>query len=140
MFRHRLVAVCALLTAVVAAPAVRADDSDPWFGRDKMLHFGASAVIAAGGYTAGAVAFDARYEALLLGSGLALAAGTGKELWDMSGHGDPSWRDFTWDLVGIVAGLGVTWGIDLALRGTGADHPPLGMRREALRPAFAISF
>jgi len=105
-----------------------------------MLHFAASAGIAAGGYTAGAFAFDARYEALLLGGGLSLAAGTGKELRDMAGYGDPSWRDFTWDVIGVVAGLGVSWGVDLLLRGTDSGHPPLGTRRDALRPAFAIVF
>ncbi len=140
MCRRGIVAVSALLASLTAAHQARADESDPWFGRDKLLHFAASAGIAAGGYTAGAFAFDARYEALLLGGGLALAAGTAKELADLNGQGNASWRDFTWDLVGIVAGLGMSWGLDLALRGTDDAHPPLATRKQAFRPALQLTF
>lgn len=129
-----------VLTAMAWPRVANADDPDPWFGRDKALHFGASATIAAGGYTLGAVAFDARYEALLLGGGLALGAGIGKETWDAMGHGDPSWRDFTWDLVGTAAGLGLAWGVDLALRGTGPEHPVLAVRRNPLSVTATLRF
>lgn len=127
---------------MAVAPQARADDPDPWFGRDKALHFGACSVIAAGGYTIGASAFDARYKALILGGAAAIAAGTGKELADMAGLGDPSWRDFTWDLVGTVVGLGLAWGIDLAARGTGREHPPLATssHSDALRGGLVLSF
>jgi putative lipoprotein len=107
------------------ARAQVASDPDPWFGADKALHFGASAVIAAGGYGLTAIASDARGVRLLVGGGAALAAGVGKELYDLAGYGDPSWRDLTWDVIGTACGLAVAYGIDLALAGVDARHPAL---------------
>lgn len=113
-----------LVFVTSAAPARAADpDPDPWFGKDKALHFSVSAAIAAGGYGAGAAVFDARGHALLLGAGLGVLAGAGKEVLDATGAGDPSWKDFTWDLIGIAAGLAVAWSVDLLVRGTGDAHP-----------------
>jgi putative lipoprotein len=114
-----------LATLIVAAwpSRARAGDPDPWLGPDKALHFGASAVIAGGAYGVSATFARARYVRLLVGGGVALAAGAGKELYDLSGHGDPSWRDFTWDVLGTLVGLGVAWGIDLAIGGTDPRHP-----------------
>ena len=40
--------------------------------------------------------------------------------------GDPSWKDFTWDAIGVVAGLAIAWGVDLLLGGVDAAHPALG--------------
>jgi putative lipoprotein len=113
------------MTAAVlfAAPPARADDPDPWFGKDKALHFAASATIAAGGYTIGAAVFDARRDALLLGGGLAALAGVGKEALDLAGYGDPSWKDLAWDGIGTIAGLALAWGLDLAIRGVSDRHP-----------------
>ncbi|AKU94251.1 Putative lipoprotein [Labilithrix luteola] len=107
-----------------AAPARAAGpDPDPWFGKDKALHFSVSAAIAAGGYGVGSAIFDARGHALLLGAGLGVLAGAGKEALDATGYGDPSWKDFTWDLIGVAAGLAVAWTVDLLVRGTGDTHP-----------------
>lgn len=119
-----LLASC-LVGALVATRTAHAapPDPDPWFGKDKALHFGVSSVIAAGGYTASSFLFDARGHALLAGGGLALAAGAGKELLDMTGTGDPSWKDFTWDVVGTAFGLAVAWSIDVLVRGIGPEHP-----------------
>lgn len=109
----------ALVTsATLCTNAAWAQDPDPWFGRDKALHFGASATIAAGGYGVGTLVFDTRYGALALGGGLALGAGIGKEALDAAGYGDPSWRDLAWDAVGTAVGLGVAWSLDLLIRGT----------------------
>ena len=85
-----------------------------------------SAGIAAAGYgiSAGWLV-DARWKALAIGGGLALAAGTGKELLDLT-HvtgGDPSWKDFTWDVIGTVAGLAIAWGMDLLLGGVSSQRP-----------------
>jgi putative lipoprotein len=130
------------LVATVVVSAIgsqaRADETDPWWGRDKALHFAASGVIAAGGYTVGAAVFDARYEALLVGAGAAVAAGAGKELADLAGAGHASWKDFTWDLVGTAAGLALAWTLDLALRGS--ELPPLGHRRQAQPSAVLVRF
>lgn len=89
---------------------------DPWWGTDKAMHFAATAVIASGGYVVGAVAFDDYLGAAALGSGLALGAGIGKELLDLAGIGDPSWKDLTWDLIGTAVGVGVALSIHVAAR------------------------
>ena len=117
----------AVLLAVVAAPLeARAERVDPWFGRDKAYHFAASAGISATGYAFGAaLLFDARGHALILGGALSLAAGAGKELLDLTGFGDPSWRDFTWDCIGNVTGLALAWSADLVIRGVSEKHPLL---------------
>jgi uncharacterized protein YfiM (DUF2279 family) len=92
-------------------PAV-ASESDPWLGPDKPKHFAATFVLASGGY-AGASFFDERRGTrLLVGGSLAMGVGVAKELWDLSGHGDPSWRDLTWDAFGTAAGLLTSWLVD----------------------------
>jgi len=120
----RIAIAAVALGAAVALPAsARAADPDPWLGKDKALHFGASSLIAAGGYTLGALVFDARGHALITGAALSAAAGIGKETLDLAGYGDPSWRDLTWDGIGLVAGLAAAWGVDLLVRGVSDRHP-----------------
>jgi putative lipoprotein len=99
-------------TVVFAAGTSQAGTADPWFGRDKALHFSASAALASGGYAAGAIFSDSVEARLMVGAGLALGAGVGKEVFDRYGGGDPSWRDLTWDVVGTACGLGVAWVFD----------------------------
>ena len=132
----------AALLAVIASPArARAADPDPWLGRDKALHFAASSTIAAGGYAIGAVVFNARGHALIFGGALGAAAGIGKEALDLAGLGDPSWRDLTWDGIGIGAGLAVAWAIDLLARGVSDKRPLLNAPRlEARGAGLAIFF
>jgi putative lipoprotein len=112
-------AVAVLLTA--APRPARATDRDPWFGPDKKLHFEISAALAAGGYAAGALlaqlstnperASDRRIR-FAVGAAVALGAGVSKELWDLSGHGDASFRDLTWDLIGTATGLAIAGAVD----------------------------
>jgi putative lipoprotein len=114
------------LACVVGLPAARtarAEDSDPWFGRDKALHFGASATIAVFGYGATAQVTPDRRLRLAVGGGVALSFGIAKELWDLSGNGDASWRDLTWDAVGTVTGLAVAAALDWTLQRLAARHP-----------------
>jgi putative lipoprotein len=125
----RLPLAALVLTGLtMSSAAARAQDADPWFARDKALHFDVSAGIAAAGYGVSAGwLVDARWKALAIGGGVALAAGAGKELLDAT-HvlgGDPSWRDFTWDVIGTVAGLAIAWGVDLLLGGVSAQQPLL---------------
>ena len=118
-----------LVTAGLAVPrsAQASDpDPDPWLGRDKALHFGASALIAGGTYGIVATQADARWPRLLVGGGVSLAVGAAKEGADALGLGDPSWKDFTWDVIGTVAGLAIAWAIDVAVRGVGPAHPAFG--------------
>jgi putative lipoprotein len=122
----RSIATAALLAVVATSSrSARAADPDPWFGKDKALHFAASGTIAVGGYTLGAFVFDARGHALILGASLALTAGIAKEALDLTGFGDPSWRDLTWDVIGTVSGVAFAWAVDLLVRGVSDKHPLL---------------
>jgi putative lipoprotein len=104
--RHALLA-CAALAVTLRCGSAAATPADPWFGPDKALHFGLSVVLSAGGYAASSIWLDTRPERALAGGTFSLTLGAGKELWDLSGHGDPSWRDFTWDVIGTGVGLGL---------------------------------
>jgi len=92
-----------------------APDPDPWFGRDKALHFGASASIAVIAYGGTSLATDDRPTRVVVAGSVALGAGILKELWDLSGHGDASWRDLTWDVVGTATGVLCAYALDWAL-------------------------
>ena len=108
----RLGASLLVLALVTRAAPARGEDADPWFGRDKALHFSASASIAIAGYGGTALATDDRRVRIGVASGVALAAGLGKEAWDAAGHGDPSGRDLAWDVVGTATGVLLAWTID----------------------------
>jgi putative lipoprotein len=115
-----IAALLASLTALLlSAPSARADPTpspDPWFARDKALHFAASAAIAAGGYGTSAFVTDEVAGRVAFGAGLAIGAGIAKEALDAAGFGTPSLRDFTWDVIGTAVGVGVCITLDLALR------------------------
>lgn len=85
---------------------------DPWFGRDKALHFSASAAIQLGGYGSLRATGMTRSRSMLIASVVTAAAGIGKELWDGQGHGDASARDLVWDGLGLLAGSGLARIID----------------------------
>jgi putative lipoprotein len=109
-------------------PAVAAAAEDPWLGRDKALHFGASLSIAAGGYALAVPFTDSPLVRAAVGGGLALAAGIGKEVWDANGPGDASWRDFTWDLAGTATGILIAATIDWIVRRSFERRPaPSGL-------------
>lgn len=118
--------VASLATAAIlsgSAPALAAPplpSADPWFGRDKALHFTLSAAIAGTAYGFTSLISNDMRVRIAFGGGVALAAGAGKELLDLAGYGDPSWRDFAWDVIGTVIGVGISVSIDLAVRGL---HP-----------------
>ncbi len=124
--RLGLVGGCSVLSALAAiawANPSRAGDPDRWFGPDKALHFGAAATIAVTGYGAGAAIFESRGYAVLLGAGAATLASVGKETLDLTGYGDPSWKDLAWDGVGTFVGLLVAWSVDCLIRGVSSRHP-----------------
>ena len=72
----------------------------------------AASLLGAGGYAASSAWLGSRTERALAGGAFSLTVGAGKELWDLSGHGDPSWRDFTWDVIGTAAGVALAAGVD----------------------------
>lgn len=87
-------------------------DPDPWLGSDKALHFGVSAGLAGLGYAGTAFFTDDVKLRLIIGGAFSLSLGAAKELADLAGWGHPSWRDFTWDVIGTATGLVVAWLID----------------------------
>jgi len=108
----------ALAACLVAAPSpARADDADPWFGKDKALHLGGTALLSGIGYGLGLGGTDHRGYSFLIGASVGIGAGAIKELADFGGLGTPSWKDFTWDVIGTAVGLTVAFLIDLAVRG-----------------------
>ena len=118
------VVAIALAAALLAVPGRAAAAEDAWTGPDKALHFGLSTALAAGTYGLGTLAWpepDERWKVALLGAGVTLGAGGAKELADLAGMGTPSWRDFTWDVVGMVVGVGLAFTLDVALRGFPTD-------------------
>jgi putative lipoprotein len=90
-------------------------DSDPWFGHDKALHFGASASIAVVVYAGSSFKTEHRPTRVAAAFTVALGAGILKETWDLAGHGDASWRDLTWDVVGVTTGVLFAYAIDWAI-------------------------
>ncbi|MET0591830.1 MAG: hypothetical protein ABW133_03965 [Polyangiaceae bacterium] len=129
-------AVIALVLGVAAPKVARADaDPDPWFGRDKALHFAVAAGIAGTGYGVTTAFADDRWKALAVGGGAAVAAGALKEGIDAAGYGDPSWKDFAWDVAGAVVGVAVAWGVDVLVHG--GDPPPLS---SSASKGFALRF
>ncbi len=104
-----------VLASLATNAKAHAESSDPWFGRDKYLHGGVSAALTLGGYATASVFVETRTSRLLAGTGLALAAGVGKELVDLGGPGDASWRDMSFNVLGIVSGAFVAWMVDTYL-------------------------
>jgi len=77
---------------------------DPWFGRDKLLHFTASAAIQCATHAV-LRANGNDYGGASRGAALAtLTVGISKELWDRQRGGDASLRDLAWDAAGGVSG------------------------------------
>jgi putative lipoprotein len=105
--------VVALLATTVP---VWGQEADPWFGRDKALHFSASASIAIVGYAGASLTTEHRPTRVAAATIVALGAGIGKELWDLGGPGDASWRDLTWDVIGTATGVLVASGMDWLIR------------------------
>ena len=102
----------ALAFFFAAWPAAQAAEPDPWFGRDKLLHFSVSFALAGNGY-ADSSAFTKRASIrAVAGAGIAFSAGIAKEVSDHYRGGDPSWRDLTWDAVGTATGTLVAWLVD----------------------------
>jgi putative lipoprotein len=102
-----VIAVALTLSSGAAPP-----DPDPWFGRDKLQHFGVSAALAVGGYGASAMVFRDERARLATGAGLALTLGAARELDNLGGTGQPSWRDMAWNAIGIAVGLSAAWLVD----------------------------
>lgn len=109
-----------------AQAALRAGGVDPWLGRDKALHFGASAVLAASAYALTAITEEDLGVRLAVGATISLALGAGKELRDLWGPGHASWKDMTWNVLGTAAGLLLAWAVDRTLGAFFGSEAPAG--------------
>jgi putative lipoprotein len=107
-----LLAALIAVSPMIGSAIARAADPDPWFGHDKELHFAASASLAVVGYAGTSLVTENRPVRAGVAAGFALGAGAAKELWDLEGHGDASWRDFTWDVVGTATGVAIAAVVD----------------------------
>lgn len=115
--------------------------TDTWLGRDKAMHFAASAGIAALSYRVTASAFDDAGSRLLAAGGLTLGIGVGKELQDLLGDGDPSWKDLAWDVLGTGAGLFAAWMFETYVMRPWLRFPPVAADRQPLlRRGFGIGW
>jgi putative lipoprotein len=143
-FPHPLRAVLAgAATAVVIclhSPEARAADPDPWLGPDKALHFGVSVGLAGGGYALSALVLERPWQRAVAGAGFSLTLGAGKELYDLSGHGDPSWKDFTWDVAGTAVGIGIALLVDAAISSSSSSRAPASAPSAIRGSQFAIAF
>ena len=105
---HGLVAAVLLLQAGCAGFRTC---SDSWLGPDKAKHFAAGFVVGAGGALA---ARDLEpEEAAAIGWTAAMAAGLGKETYDLRVKGTCwSWQDVFWDFLGASAGASLAAALD----------------------------
>ncbi|HEY4395551.1 MAG TPA: hypothetical protein VGP64_15885 [Polyangia bacterium] len=122
-----VVALVVAVTLPVGAAHAEGTDADPWWGRDKALHFSASASLAVVGYAGTSMGTESRATRAAGGAALAVGAGVAKELWDLDGHGDASWRDLSWDLIGATTGVLVSLAIDWSIHRL--FRPPAGRTR-----------
>lgn len=99
------------MALLLVGTAARAEP-DLWFGSDKAFHFGFSSGLAIGGYGAAITFSESPKVRVAFGASVAMLAGIGKELWDASGNGNPSWKDLTWDVLGTAVGVAICWVID----------------------------
>ena len=118
-----LASVLLLTVSTVRAQQADQPDPDPWFGRDKALHFAASASLAVLAYGGASLKTDDRRSRVAAAVTFALGVGLLKEAWDLTGHGDASWRDLTWDVVGTTTGVLFAYAIDWAIGRLWAPAP-----------------
>jgi putative lipoprotein len=104
----RLPWIAALLVMVLP----RSAQADDWWGRDKALHFTLSLGISSASYVLAAPLTERREYRVLAGAGTSLLLGGAKEGYDALGYGDPSWRDFAWDVAGTAVGVMIAYALD----------------------------
>jgi putative lipoprotein len=126
-----------LWTAILALTLVpRPARADDWWGRDKALHFTLSIGISSAAYAAAAPLTERRDYRAGVGAATALTLGAMKEGYDALGHGDPSWRDFAWDLAGTAVGVMIAYAVDCIV----SEKPNRGSRTATAASPLAIPF
>ena len=108
--RFHWAAVAAFLC--VALPSQAQAAGDAWWGKDKQKHLLLSSGAALATY-AWLGFFDVEPSVRTGATALVvLGAGALKEAWDLLGYGHPSWKDMTWNLIGLAVGLSVGWAVE----------------------------
>jgi putative lipoprotein len=135
-----LVAVEVVFLTTLATPPAKAADPDPFWGKDKALHFVSAGVLAGAGYAVTTALTNDRWKAFAVGGAVGLGAGAAKEGLDALGYGDPSWKDFAWDAIGTAFGLGVAFVIDAGVRGSWPPLAASGVGRGATPLCVGFTF
>jgi putative lipoprotein len=116
---------------ILSASTARA--SDDWLGPDKAVHFGVSAGLGVAGYAGSSPFLQTVPARAIAGSSFSLSLGVAKELYDLSGHGDASLRDLTWDVIGTAVGVGLAVLADVTLFSNDGPRPRTGTMSGAFR-------
>lgn len=77
---------------------------------------GVCAGLTGGGYALSTQITDDVAGRAALAASVGIGAGLGKEVLDAMGLGDPSWKDFLWDVIGTGIAVSVSVSIDLGVR------------------------
>jgi putative lipoprotein len=97
----KTILVTSIISLCLTGCATVNHPDDHWFARDKAYHFAVASAISAGA-TLAAGDSDA---APVIGVGVAMAFGAGKETYDRDVKKTYwSWKDLAWDLAGAAAG------------------------------------
>ncbi len=95
----------AALALSLATPTPAWAEPDAWLGPDKALHGTVAAGLALTGYAAALpFSFDVAPR-IAVGAGTSLLLGVAKELADLAGGGQASWKDLAWDAIGCALGV-----------------------------------
>jgi putative lipoprotein len=133
MTRSALIALAFLTAAETRA--------EPFWGPDKQLHFLGSIALSGAGYALAATWNPSMRDRALIGAGISLAIGAGKEGLDAVTGGTPSWNDFAWDMIGTACGIGTALLVDKLVRGNSAMAATSPPTPSGLRPAqFVVNF
>jgi putative lipoprotein len=100
------------LWAGAAAGGRPAGQQDGWFGRDKLLHFAASAIIQSAAHSTFRWRGASYQRAGWAAAAVTATSGIGKELWDRHRKRDFSLRDLTWDGLGGATAAAVIRQVD----------------------------
>jgi hypothetical protein len=78
-----------------------------------------------GGYAGTSLVTDDRPTRIVAAATVRARRRVLKEVWDLTGHGDASWRDLTWDVVGTTTGVLLAYAIDWAIGRLRGHRPPM---------------
>jgi uncharacterized protein YfiM (DUF2279 family) len=91
--------------SMVIAPEMKRVISDPWFGRDKVLHFSAGMAIPGLTYHFYVCRLNrGEKRGRVYAVSLTILLAVGKEVYDKKKKGHFSWKDLAWGGLGLAAG------------------------------------